>query len=57
MSENFDWKFYLEYYKDITRPCLTKNQYRCFKHYQKFGRFNHGQSIFGLPKSLPRSQL
>lgn len=38
MSENFDWKFYLEYYKDITRPCLTKNQYRCFKHYQKFGK-------------------
>ena len=39
MSEEFDWKFYLDYYKDITRPCITKNQIRCFRHYKKFGKF------------------
>lgn len=44
MSENFDWKFYLEYYKDISRPSLVKNQYRCFKHYQKFGK-NEGRKF------------
>ena len=37
-NDNFDWQFYLDYYKDITRPSLIKNQLRCFRHYQKFGK-------------------
>ena len=34
-SFNFDWKFYLGHYKDLTRPVIFNNKTSTFKHWAR----------------------
>ena len=38
-SFNFDWKFYLGHYKDLTRPVIFNNKTSTFKHWARNGKY------------------
>lgn len=36
---NFNWRFYLNHYKDLTRPVLFNNKTSTFKHWSRYGKY------------------
>ena len=38
---NFNWRFYLGHYKDLTRPILVNNKTSVFKHWTRYGKFEN----------------